>query len=244
MQVLTDLKTRGVQDILIACVDGLTGFPDAIEAIFPKTTVQTCMVHLLRASLKYVPAPRARAGRPRPEADLHRQGRRPGPRRARGLRREVGPAVPGHHPGVAERLGARDPVPRVPRRGPPRDLHDERDRGAQPAAAQGDQDQGPASPTRTPPASSSTSRCRTPSRNGPGRGTGQPRCSRSRSTSVTASLTLQTDRHWLTPTASLLPLTTNPPTQLTGRPPHDRFRPVAVLRCAIGLATVAVAIVT
>jgi putative transposase len=55
MQVLTDLKTRGVRDILICCVDGLSGFPDAIEAIFPKTTVQTCIVHLIRASLKYVP---------------------------------------------------------------------------------------------------------------------------------------------------------------------------------------------
>jgi putative transposase len=55
MQVLTDLKTRGVRDILIACVDGLKGFPEAIEAIFPKTTVQTCIVHLIRASLKYVP---------------------------------------------------------------------------------------------------------------------------------------------------------------------------------------------
>ena len=55
MQVLTDLKQRGVRDILIACVDGLTGFPEAIEAIFPKTTVQTCIVHLIRASLKYVP---------------------------------------------------------------------------------------------------------------------------------------------------------------------------------------------
>src|SRR4051812_1553780 len=55
MQVLTDLKTRGVRDILICCVDGLTGFPEAIEAIFPKTTVQTCLVHLIRSSLKYVP---------------------------------------------------------------------------------------------------------------------------------------------------------------------------------------------
>lgn len=55
MQVLTDLKQRGVQDILIACVDGLKGFPEAIEAIFPKTTVQTCIVHLIRASLRYVP---------------------------------------------------------------------------------------------------------------------------------------------------------------------------------------------
>ena len=44
-----------MRDILIACVDGLTGFPAAIEAIFPKTTVQTCVVHLIRTSLKYVP---------------------------------------------------------------------------------------------------------------------------------------------------------------------------------------------
>jgi putative transposase len=55
MQVLTDLKQRGVQDILIACVDGLKGFPEAIEAVFPQTTVQTCIVHLIRHSLKYVP---------------------------------------------------------------------------------------------------------------------------------------------------------------------------------------------
>ena len=55
MQVLNDLKQRGVADILICCVDGLTGFPDAIEAIFPQTTVQTCIVHLIRSSLKYVP---------------------------------------------------------------------------------------------------------------------------------------------------------------------------------------------
>jgi putative transposase len=55
MQVLSELKQRGVQDILICCVDGLTGFPEAIEAIFPKTTVQTCIVHLIRNSLKYVP---------------------------------------------------------------------------------------------------------------------------------------------------------------------------------------------
>jgi putative transposase len=55
MQVLTELKQRGVQDILICCVDGLKGFPEAIEAIFPQTVVQTCVVHLIRHSLKYVP---------------------------------------------------------------------------------------------------------------------------------------------------------------------------------------------
>ena len=55
MQVLSELRHRGVADILIACVDGLKGFPDAIEAVFPQTTVQTCIVHLIRNSLKYVP---------------------------------------------------------------------------------------------------------------------------------------------------------------------------------------------
>jgi putative transposase len=55
MQVLSELKHRGVRDILIACVDGLKGFPEAIEAVFPQTTVQTCIVHLIRNSLKYVP---------------------------------------------------------------------------------------------------------------------------------------------------------------------------------------------
>jgi putative transposase len=54
MQVVTELKSRGVQDILIACVDGLRGFPDAIEAVFPQTQIQLCMVHLVRHSLSYV----------------------------------------------------------------------------------------------------------------------------------------------------------------------------------------------
>jgi putative transposase len=55
LQVLTDLKQRGVQDVLICCVDGLQGFPEAIEAVYPKTWVQTCIVHLIRNSLKFVP---------------------------------------------------------------------------------------------------------------------------------------------------------------------------------------------
>jgi putative transposase len=55
MQVLAELKQRGIRDILICCVDGLKGFPEAIEAIFPQTVVQTCIVHLIRHSLRYVP---------------------------------------------------------------------------------------------------------------------------------------------------------------------------------------------
>jgi len=54
LQVLTDLSNRGIGDILIACIDGLKGFPEAIETIFPKTEVQLCVVHQIRNSLKYV----------------------------------------------------------------------------------------------------------------------------------------------------------------------------------------------
>jgi putative transposase len=54
LQVVTELKNRGVRDIFIACVDGLKGFPEAIESIFPQTVVQLCIVHLVRHSLNYV----------------------------------------------------------------------------------------------------------------------------------------------------------------------------------------------
>jgi len=54
LQVLTELKNRGLKDIFIACVDGLKGFPQAIETVYPKTTVQLCIVHMTRASLNYV----------------------------------------------------------------------------------------------------------------------------------------------------------------------------------------------
>jgi len=54
LAVLNDLRRRGVVDVLIACVDGLKGFPEAIEATFPRAWVQTCIVHLIRASLRYV----------------------------------------------------------------------------------------------------------------------------------------------------------------------------------------------
>ena len=52
--VLTELKNRGVRDVLIACVDGLKGFPQAIESVFPEARIQLCIVHLVRASLNYV----------------------------------------------------------------------------------------------------------------------------------------------------------------------------------------------
>jgi len=54
LSVLTDLHNRGVKDILIACVDGLKGFPEAIESIYPKTEIQHCIIHQIRNSMKYV----------------------------------------------------------------------------------------------------------------------------------------------------------------------------------------------
>ncbi len=54
LSVFTDLQNRGVEDILIASVDGLTGFPEAINSIFPETEVQLCIIHQIRNSMKYV----------------------------------------------------------------------------------------------------------------------------------------------------------------------------------------------
>jgi len=55
LNVLTELQNRGVRDILIACVDGLKGFPDAINSTYPETRIQLCIVHMVRNSMKYVP---------------------------------------------------------------------------------------------------------------------------------------------------------------------------------------------
>jgi len=54
LQIITEIKNRGVEDIYIACVDGLKGFPDAIQSVYPNTEVQLCIVHMIRNSVKYV----------------------------------------------------------------------------------------------------------------------------------------------------------------------------------------------
>ena len=84
MQVLNELHAPRRQDILICCVDGLKGFPEAIEAIFPQTIVQTCIVHLIRASLRYVPRRDYEKVVKDLKPDLYRDRRRPRPRGARG----------------------------------------------------------------------------------------------------------------------------------------------------------------
>ena len=55
LQVLTELKHRGIEQMLIVCVDGLSGFPDAVNTAFPGARLQLCIIHMVRNSLKYVP---------------------------------------------------------------------------------------------------------------------------------------------------------------------------------------------
>jgi transposase-like protein len=83
MKVFSDLKTRGCQDILIAVTDGLKGMSEALAAVFPATTLQTCIVHLVRHSLDLCELEGAEAAGGRPAPDLHGGQRRGGCRRAR-----------------------------------------------------------------------------------------------------------------------------------------------------------------
>ena len=111
--VLTELKNRGVTDVLVACCDGLTGFGDAIESVWPQTTVQTCVVHLIRNSIKYCSwkdrKAITKALRPIYQAPTAEAA---APRCPRRLRRRVGRQVSGHRRPVATELGTVHPVPR------------------------------------------------------------------------------------------------------------------------------------
>ena len=144
MKVFNDLKTRGVNDILIAVTDGLTGMPAALAAVFPRTTLQTCIVHLIRNSLDYASwkdrKPLAAALRPiyaaaSAEAALSGagcvRGGRMGAEVSHGRRR------------LAAGMGSGDPVLCLPARDPAGDLHHQRDRERERQAAQDHQDARP-----------------------------------------------------------------------------------------------------
>src|SRR5881296_897312 len=108
--VLTELKNRGVKDVLFVCTDGLSGFPEAIDAVFPQAVNQTCIVHLVRQSLRYLSwreRKRCAASTPQPTPT------KPGARRADSrLVREQD----AHR--RAAGLGQGHPLPRLPRRDP------------------------------------------------------------------------------------------------------------------------------
>ena len=138
LQVLTDLKQRGVQDVLVCCVDGLQGFPEAIEAVYPNTWVQTCIVHLIRNSLKFVPYKDRRPV----AADLKPIYTAMDRDHAWEQLERFAENWDHKYPMISHRaLGARRAVPRLPARGPPRRLHHQHDRGAQPPDPQDHQDE-------------------------------------------------------------------------------------------------------
>ena len=125
---LTDLKNRGVSDIFVVCVDGLSGFPEAIRTAFPQTKVQLCIVHLVRAALKYVTEDSK--SWPRPQEDLPVGD---GARSGRGAERfaQVGCEVSDDHQAVACEVDGHHHAVRVPAADPQGDLHDQRDRVCQ-----------------------------------------------------------------------------------------------------------------
>lgn len=100
LSVLSDLQNRGAKDILIACVDGLTGFPEAINSIYPQTEVQLCIIHQIRNSIKYVASKHHKAFmadlKPVYRAVSKGAGRAGSP---------LGPAVSDGYPVVASEMG-------------------------------------------------------------------------------------------------------------------------------------------
>jgi transposase-like protein len=120
LQILTEIRNRGVADILVACVDGLKGFPEAISTVYPRTEVQLCIVHMVRNSLAYVNWKERKAV----AEDLRSI--------YRAATAEAGTAALGRH---------QSPVC-VSGRDPPGDLHDQCGRIAAHDAAEGDQDAG------------------------------------------------------------------------------------------------------
>ena len=148
LRVMNELKNRGVEDVLIAVVDGLKGFPEAINAVFPQTIVQTCIVHLIRHSLDFVSWKDRKPSSPRCARSTARRTPRPAGR-ARGLRRRLlGPKISRNRPELAPKLGARHPVFRVPRGRAADHLHHERHRGPERQTAARGQNQRPFSDRR------------------------------------------------------------------------------------------------
>ena len=142
--VLAELANRGVADALIVCCDGLTGLPEAIEATWPKAVVQTCTVHLIRASLRFVPDMDRKAVAAALKMIYTAPTASRGRCRAGRLRRlDLGQEVSGDCAGLAGRLGTVHPVPGVPAGAAPDHLYHQQRRVAALPAAQDHQEPRP-----------------------------------------------------------------------------------------------------
>lgn len=128
MSVLADLKNRGVSDVFFVVCDGLKGLPDSVNAVFPAAIVQACVIHLIRATLRYASRRVLGPARARSAGDLHRTERGGGVVGVRGAGGEVGEALPGDPEAVAGGVGGVHAVPRVRRRDTPGPILYQRDR--------------------------------------------------------------------------------------------------------------------
>ena len=140
LKVVNELKARGVNDILIAVVDGLKGFPKAITSVFPQTIVQTCIVHLIRNSLAFVSWKEPQGDAAGDQGDLSRRERRMALTRLEEFEAEWSKRYPRGWGRLAPDLGARRAVLRLRARHPQDDLHHHRGGGAAPITAQDHQD--------------------------------------------------------------------------------------------------------
>jgi hypothetical protein len=135
LKVVNELKARGVNDILIAVVDGLKGFPEAITSVFPQTIVQTCIVHLIRNSLTFVSWKDRKAILPAIKAIYQAETADVALVRLEEFEAEWASATRGR-PGLAQGLGLRRAVFGVRTRRPQDDLHHQCRRSAASFAAQ------------------------------------------------------------------------------------------------------------
>ena len=113
MSVLTDLRNRGVRDVFFIVCDGLKGLPDSVNAVFPQAIVQACVIHLIRATLRYASRKYWDQLARDLQGDLHRPHRAGGLGGVRGAGGEVGQALPGDPQAVAGRVGGVHSLPRV-----------------------------------------------------------------------------------------------------------------------------------
>ena len=135
--VLNELRNRGVRDILIACMDGLTGFPDAVRTVFPDTHIQRCIVHMAGSSTRYAPLQGSEGGLPRSEGDMLGSERADGPRKPGCLCCEMGCQVPGHFKAVEGGMGRPEGILPVSAGDQEGHLHDQCDRIPELSASEG-----------------------------------------------------------------------------------------------------------
>ena len=145
LRVLNELKNRGVQDVLIVAEDGLKGFPEAITGVFLKAQVQTCILHMVRHSLRFVPWKDRKQVAAYLTAIYRLENEDMADNRLSEFEGKWDKKVPHHRPVLAAQLGADHSLPGLSREKTQNHLHHQHHRKPEPEPAQGDENQGPLS---------------------------------------------------------------------------------------------------